>query len=234
MSHPYRVTVLVALYKAGRFLDAKLQSLRQQSIFDKCQVVLLVCQNHDGEYERCLAFQQQHPDNAFCVYRSEYQRLYAAWNTGLAWYGSKAPYVTNSNVDDMLHPQCFEKLADALDRNPEHGVAMSNSYVTGKPNSLWPDWRTHHGIIETIYPLGTPGPGPMWRYDLHRKLGWFPECRTIGDALFWHRLHENGVKFLNVPEILISYYQESGHNLETRVDQVTGRPLRDMDLEEFQ
>ena len=72
----------------------------------------------------------------------------------------------------------------------------------------------------------------MWRRSLHDKFGLFENKYTVSDALAWHQWHKNGVKFLNIDEILAIYYQGGpSHNLETRIDQETGRPLRDIDLD---
>lgn len=223
----YRVTVLVALYKAGKFIETKLETLRQQTIFKQCDIVLLNCQNLNNERDTYSSFLKF--PNVREIYYPEYKKLYSTWNDGIR--SSTAHYIVNSNVDDILHPECYEKLARILDFYADYGVVMSNAYVTGRPNSLWPNWEVHHGIIETMYPLGTPGPGPMWRKYIHDKLGYFKDRYVVGDALFWEHCHQNGVKFLNTPEILMSYYQECGQNLETRIDENLGRPLRDIDLD---
>ena len=44
-----KVTILISLYKASRFLPAKLENLLKQTYFNKCNIVLLNCQNLENE-----------------------------------------------------------------------------------------------------------------------------------------------------------------------------------------
>ncbi len=69
----------------------------------------------------------------------------------------------------------------------------------------------------------------MWRRSLHDQFGLFGDYSVIGDADVWERWDAGGIKFLRVPQTMVMYYQ--GNNLELRLDEATGRPLRDIDLE---
>lgn len=224
----FRVTVLIALYNSGQFLRPKLINLRQQTAFRRCQIVLLNCQNIGGERNIYRRFAARN-SNVKVIEYGYYCRLYKSWNDGIEQ--TKSDYIMNSNADDLMHPECIEKLIAALDANPGHSVAHCNSWVTDIPNLKWPDW-THHGEIITCYPGGTAGPCPMWRRSLHDKYGLFGNYRVIGDAKMWEKWHAGGEKFLNVPEHLVLYYHAPNHNLEIRLDGMTGRPMRELDLED--
>ena len=45
----YRLTALVAIYKASNFIESKIESLISQTIFDDIQIILLNCQNLENE-----------------------------------------------------------------------------------------------------------------------------------------------------------------------------------------
>lgn len=228
MAIPKKVTVLVAVYRARQFIDHKIQTLRNQTAFKDCHFVLLNCQNIQQEHRSCKRFADSFPDNVTLINYTDHKRLYTTWNDGIR--ATSSPYVMNSNVDDMLHIECIATLIDALDKNPEYGVAHCDHYVTQKPNQHWPAWDEYHGEIVTQYPLGTAGPCPMWRRSLHEQFGLFPEYRVIGDARMWEKWDAGGVKFLRVPKTMVMYYQ--GGNLEIRLDETTGRSLRDLDIED--
>lgn len=221
-----KVTILVALYKAGNFLEAKLETLSAQTAIEQCQIVLLNCQNLDNESSIYNKFRAKYTDTIIIEYY-QYHRLYSTWNDAIRL--TKSDYITNSNCDDMLHPECLESLIDALDKNHDCDVAHTDYYATDIPNQQWPNW-SYHGLIETQYPLGTAGPCPMWRRNLHDKYGLFGNYRTIGDARMWEKWYANNVKFIRVPSPLALYYHATSHNLETRTDDETGLPLRLMDL----
>lgn len=231
MSPASRVAVLVSIYRAGRFIAHKLANLRAQTAFDACHVILLNCQDLDGESGPCREFARQNGNVTYVEY-GRHVRLYDAWNDGIG-IGPRTEYVTNANVDDVQHPECLQALVEALDSDREAGVAHGDYFVTGLPNQPWDAWPPPviHGMIETMYPLGSAGPCPMWRRSLHDRCGLFPSYSVIGDARMWERWHANGVRFKRVPRYLASYYQEHGHNLETRIDPETGLTLRQLDIE---
>ncbi len=226
MSSPKRVSVLVAIYRSGKFLGDKLKTLQNQSAFNKCQFILLNCQNIDNERSIYEKFATQ--ENVITIEYTDYQYLYATWNDGITL--ARSDYIMNSNADDMLHPECIEHLINALDNNHDHDVVHGDSYVTDIPNQHWPRW-SYHGLIKTMYPLGTAGPCPMWRRSLHDRFGLFDNYRSIGDARIWEKWYMNNVKFLHVPGALSLYYHAPGHNLEVRLDTLTGKSLRTLDLE---
>jgi hypothetical protein len=224
------VTVMVALYKAGRFVEHKIKDLLRQTAINKCEVVLLNCQNIDNERSIYQPLIRDHHNFKEILY-TEWCSLYKSWNDAII--SSTTDYIMSSNADDSLKPDYIELLMTALNSHRDYDVAMGNSYVTGHINSSWPDWK-YHGLIQTMFPLGTAGPCPMWRRSLYGRFGPFDErfC-VISDALMWERWYDGGVKFLNVPEALSIYYQESGHNLETRLDEQGANRLIDLDQQQL-
>jgi len=219
-----KITVLIALYKAGKFLAAKTNDLRRQSMFDDCIFVFLNCQNHNNEDVICRKFLNQHVENAHIIEYRDYVKLYRSWNDGIK--ATKSKYIVNANVDDVWHPQYLERLCKELDDNPELSVVASKVYTTHKIGQLWPDWQIY-GELTTQWPGGTLGPCPVWRRNLHEKYGYFDDCYVISDALMWYRWEEGGEKFKIIDEYLALYYQ--GGNLEKRIDPKTNLTLNQID-----
>lgn len=217
--------MLVALYRAGKFLEHKLKSLEQQTLFEQCQIVLLNCQNLNNERALYCNFASKH-DNVKVIEYDRYTKLYPTWNDGIRQ--TESEYIMNSNVDDQLHPNCIAMLAAALDTaSEEYGIATSDSYISSTPNQVWPNWQWE-GRINAHYPGSTLGPCPMWRRSLHDRFGYFEDKYVVGDALMWHKWYRAKVKFIKVPGPLSLYYK--GNNLETRRDE-KGRSLRDLDMQ---
>lgn len=220
-----RATLLVALYRAGPYLAAKLASLRQLVDFAAYQIILLNCQNLDDErtvYQSFLDF-----PNILEIYHSSYMTLYQSWDVGLK--ASESVYVASSNVDDLTHPEYANKCAAYLDDHPEVGVVSSQVLVTDVPNQVWPNWQWVSRLPPLPYPHSTAGPAPLWRRDLH-GYGYFGDYRTIGDARMWERWLARGVRFEVYPEDLVLYYLNP-LSLERRIDSESGRSLRELDLE---
>lgn len=221
----YKVTVLVAIYKAAEFLKSKLQSLEAQTIFANSQIVLLNCQNLQNEFQIYESF-LKHP-NVIEILYDEHVSLYKTWNDGIKI--THSPYITNANVDDQWHPQYLEKCVHFLD-NGAYPIVSSKILITRKPNQVYPNW-THEGEMPFHpYPSSTAGPCPVWSRRLHQSHGYFDErCQTIGDAIMWEKWYAAGEQFGLISEPLVLYYANNA-SLERRLDEKTGEPLRDSDL----
>lgn len=221
-------TILIALYKAGPYLEAKLETLRGLREFSDCEIVLLNCQDMDGEsltYRSFLDF-----PNVREIYYPGHVSLYKTWTDGIK--ATDSTFITNSNVDDMLHPEFVGKCATFLDENKEYGIVSTQVLVTDVHNQLWPDWKSHDRMPVLPYPESTAGPCPLWRRSLHEH-GYFRDFRVIGDADMWETWYAKGVKFGLLKEDLALYYLNP-LSLERRHDLNRGMLLRDLDLQERQ
>jgi len=98
------VTILVALWKAGEFLETKIEDLKRQTIFKQCNIVLLNCENHNNEADIYADFLQT--NNVTEIKYTKHINLYPTWNDGIN--STESEFIMNSNVDDMLHPEYAE------------------------------------------------------------------------------------------------------------------------------
>lgn len=223
------VTILVAIYKAGKFIEAKLKNIRSQSIFDDCYVVLLNCQNLDNEADIYRQFVEDH-DNIIEMRYDEHVRLYPTWNDGIRVTNSE--FICNANVDDHWNSEYLNLCTAFLRGNSEYACVSSETLITYEPNQF--DHRTwvHKKKMPVgTYPKTTAGPCPVWRRSLHDKYGYFGNYRTIGDARMWEKWHAGGEKFGLINRELVLYYA-SGLSLERRVDMDLHKSYRELDLEE--
>lgn len=223
------ITVLIAIYKAGKFIEAKINNIKQQTIFDQCTIVLLNCQNLDDEKSKYNQFLQEN-ENVIELFYPEYIRLYPTWNDGIK--AAPSEFVCNSNADDMLHPEYLEKCTNYLRKNNEIACVSSNILLTYTPNqSDHTTWQHEHTFPDGIYPSTTAGPCPVWRRSLHEKYGYFGNYRTIGDAKMWEKWHAGKERFAHINRDLVLYYA-SGLSLERRTDIELQKSFRDLDLED--
>lgn len=220
----YKVVVLMSLYKSGRFIESKIESLLKQSYQDVLYV-FLNCQNIDNELDYCSEFATGRTNVINIVFR-EHCFLYKSWNAGISI--TKSEYITTYNADDQWHPDFLSKCVEYLDNVKECGVLSTGVLVSDIENQVWPNWTSISRIPLLTYPKTTAGPSPMWRRKLHSVYGEFGNYRTIGDARFWESLHDGGEQFHIIEEDLVLYYL-NGESLERRVDQ-SGRSYRELDL----
>lgn len=220
-------TILIALWKAGDFLEAKLADLEQQTLFSRCNIVLLNCQNLDNEADIYADFLAKH-DNVLEIRYDEHVNLYPTWNDGIKATDSR--FIMNSNVDDMLHPEYVEVCSDWLKAHPNFACVSTGVLLTHHPNQIYPNWKWQNRLPFNFYPRSTAGPCPLWRRDLHDTYGYFSDLRVIGDADMWERWHAGGERFGLIRRDMVLYYAHHG-SLERRVDE-KGRELRTLDLAE--
>jgi len=221
------ITILVALYEAGSFIQAKLQNLRQLCNFDDCWIVLLNCENKHNEADAYADFVAQY-SNVIAIRYVDHVNLYTTWNHGIITTNST--YVMNSNVDDMLHTEYVRTCTQYLDANRKIAAVSSKILVTDVPNQVGPDWEYQHAMPFLAYPLATAGPCPVWRKSLHYKYGLFdPRCEVVGDAIMWEKWVIGGETFGLIDQPLALYYRNPG-SLERRRDNY-GVSLIDKDLQ---
>jgi glycosyltransferase involved in cell wall biosynthesis len=222
-------TILVALYKAGQFLESKIKSLEKQTLFDRCNIVLLNCQNLDNEADIYKDFLDKN-DNVTEIRYDEHVRLYPTWNDGIL--ATDSTYIMNSNVDDQLHPQYVEACSEYLDKHTQFCCVSTGVLLTYQPNQVWPQWESQGRLPYHAYPASTAGPCPLWRRSLHDKYGYFGNYRVIGDARIWEAWYDGKERFGLLQRDLALYYAHAD-SLERRVDE-KGRGFRNLDISEDQ
>lgn len=210
-----KVSALVSVYNAGRFIRHCLDDLVGQTLFQagKMEIVVVDSASPDGEAAEIARFQALYPDAIRSIRTTQREGLYAAWNRAARM--ARGQYLTSANADDRHRPDALERLALALDRDPAVDLVYSDSLVTYKENEtfqrhtragihLRPDWSPAimgHGCHM--------GPQPMWRRSVHDRIGDFDESyRSAGDYEFWCRMAASGMKMLHLPEFL-GLYQEN-------------------------
>lgn len=221
------VTILIAIYKAGDYIKAKIDNLLQQTILDQCNIMLLNCQNLHNE--RGVYAELLDRPNFYEIAYNDHIQLYPTWNDGIT--NSQSTYICNSNVDDMWHPEYLQTCVAYLDRNPDVACVSSGIYITQRPNQAnHENWKNDGQFPLLPYPHSSAGPCPVWRRSLHDKYGYFGGYHVIGDARMWELWLAGGEQFHVIPKQLVLYYAHS-ESLERRHHEQTGVLLRDLDIE---
>ena len=206
---PPLVTVLISTYNAERLIQGALESLEQQTIANRIEIIVIDSGSTQDEKRIVEQFQSRYDNIRYL--RTARESVYQAWNRGIQV--ARGLYLTNANTDDRHRADALEVLADELNRNTDIALVYANSAVTLEGN------QTFDAAIPSGYhlrPAYAPnimltgchmGPQPMWRRSIHEELGYFREdLRSAGDYEFWCRvaLRHN---FLHVPQTLGLYFE---------------------------
>lgn len=219
-----QVTVLVASRHRETLLPGCLASLLSQTLGT---IEILLIHGPGGEDVEAAAPFLRDP-RLRCL-PSPRPGLYAAWNAGIA--EARGRFLANLNSDDRLAPEALERMAAALDANPDVCLVYGDSLVTTRPDETFqqnssggrqlvmPDF-TSHSLLAGCH----CGPHPMWRRSVHDWAGDFDESFiSAGDYDFWLRLAERA-PMLHLPEPLGLYF-DNPQGL-SRVDQARARAER--------
>lgn len=226
-----KLTVMVSVYNAGEFLENRLNNLHKSTVAGDMEIWVVNANSPDvRDHDIPQKF------NVKYIKLPERVGVYAAWNHVIS--NSNSEYITNANADDIVAPNCYEKLIKILDAG--HGLAYPSWYTTNHPNLTWDtieqkprtfrSWRKKHEIraIKTLVEAsGRPGNYngslensgvghfPMWRRSLHDSLGLFDEeFKALGDADWWARCHHLGkASFCWLDEFVACYLWRNGQNL---------------------
>ena len=192
-SSQYRVSAMVSLYKAERFLEGRLSNLVEQTLFERGELQIVIVNSGSPENEGSIVrdFQGQFGHIRY-LETSKRETLYKAWNRCIEL--SEGQYLTNANADDRLRDNAYEKLAIALDKNPSSGFAYGDAILSDKANENFDEVqdRSVYSIQDYFGPdlmlhqfLGHQA---MWRRSLHDRVGPFdPSFKAAGDYEFFLR-----------------------------------------------
>ena len=206
------VSVVISTFKSEKFMRACLDNLSLQTIFARCEVIVVDSGSPENERAIVLEFQQKFPNLRYV--RTERETLYAAWNRGLAL--ARGRYWANVNTDDSLRPDALEIMTAALDRHSDCALAYADCAWTTQPNDMLP---SEHIVRTVKYPDYTPvenlfycitGCLQFFRTETLRQLGGFDAgLKCVGDYEAVLKMMAARLNAVHVPEVLSLFYQNT-------------------------
>ncbi len=110
---PKKLAVLVSLYNGGEWIENRLNNLFESTLGDDMEVW---CLNADSPDERDETIPKKFSKIKYIRWPKRIG-VYAAWNKMID--SSNSLYITNANVDDIVAPNCYERLIKALETKGE-------------------------------------------------------------------------------------------------------------------
>jgi glycosyltransferase involved in cell wall biosynthesis len=118
--HSSKVSVIVPMYKAERFVAETLRSLLAQT-YQNFEVIVV----DDGSPDRSIEVCRQFTDPRIKIIQQPNRGLPGARNTGIRH--AKGDYIAFLDADDLWLPEKLEKHVKHLDRSPSVGISFSYS-----------------------------------------------------------------------------------------------------------
>ena len=207
-----RVSAIVSLYNAERFLAGCLDDLTSQTLGHELEIIVIDACSPQNEQAIVRAYQREHPNITY-MRTDEREGVYASWNRGIQM--ARGTYVTNANADDRHRPDALATLADALDTAPDKAFAYGDCLVSTVENETYAQHDGHKVMRFPAFFAPAPllycqlGPQPVWRRSVHDTIGFFnASYRACADWDFNIRLtaHYQG---LHVPQPLGVYLEHA-------------------------
>jgi glycosyltransferase involved in cell wall biosynthesis/ADP-heptose:LPS heptosyltransferase/tetratricopeptide (TPR) repeat protein len=207
------VSVVVSTYQSEKLIRACLTNLTRQTIFDRCEVIVVDSGSPENERAIVEEFQAKHPNIRYL--RTHRETLYAAWNRGLEL--ARGKFWVNANTDDALRDDALDVLVAAMEKHQDCALAYGDTAWTSVPNDTFPS----KNILQTVKygpyaPADTlfycvTGCLQFWRSETLRQLGGFDATlKFAGDYEATLKLMRAGLNAVHVPEVLSLFFQNTG------------------------
>lgn len=207
-----RVSVVVPCFnEEPEIVEESLSSLRLQTFKDfECIVVDESTDPKKAEACRTLC----EKDDRFKYFHPEV-RLGLAASLNYGFELAHGEYIARFDSDDVCDPKRLEKQVAFLDKNRETGLVGSSMRVIDSSGIVLATriYPCNHQKIEQlfVYTNAIAHPTVMMRKEIiSRELGPYRcDFRFSEDLELWLRLLKKGVRFANLPDVLVSYRQNS-------------------------
>jgi len=187
----YKVSAIVSLYNAEKYIAGCLENLINQTLYKKNQLEIIIINSNSPQNEEIIIQEYIEKYQHIRYIKTEQREtVYQAWNRGIAM--AQGQYVTNANADDRHRIDGLEILSRALDCIPDIGIVYADSFVTSVENQTFDNCTPHLRYSLPDFNLGTQlssscfGAQPMWRKSVHTTIGLFSsEWSIAGDYDFF-------------------------------------------------
>ena len=212
-----RVSVVIPVYNAERYLEQAIESVSRQS-FREIEIIAI----NDGSSDRSgdILERLQHGDCRLRVVHQDNAGIVDALNRGIAM--SRGRYIARMDGDDVCLPGRFDKQVALLDARP--GVVCVGGQCQdidplGVPLDYY-EFPLNHDEIEEMLLRGHGGvlrhPAVMMRRDAVEHVGMYrKQYEWCEDLDLWLRLAEVG-ELANLPDVVLQYRQHPKSVVRTK------------------
>lgn len=141
------------------------------------------------------------------------QRLGLAASLNLGISMARAPLIARFDSDDICMPERLERQVAYMDAHPEVGVLGGGLEIMDESchTLAFRSYPQDHAVIERKLQTTTPiaHPTVMMRKALIEQYGGYDSSfRFAEDLDLWLRMVNRGVRFANLPDVLVRYRQQ--------------------------
>ena len=206
------ISILTTFHKGEPLLENFLEDITQQTIFDKCELIIIDANSPGREKEIVEKYKEKY-DNI--TYHRLDHNVPITECLNMAIKMSNSEYLTLGNIDDRRRKDCLEVLLANI-KSSNVGLVYGDVYQTAETNETYENNSSPHRLLEhSRFSFSKenmvkclPGPIPLWKRIIHERCGFFDsENHNYADDWdMWLRAVDAGFVFKKVDEIVGLYY----------------------------
>jgi glycosyltransferase involved in cell wall biosynthesis len=218
------VSIISTFHEGEKFLEGFLENMVEQTIFDKCELILVDSASKGTERETVEKYTKKY-DNIIYLRVDELLKPTPCLNMAIKEADGK--YITFGFIDDRKRKDCLEILYEEIE---EHGVDLVYGDVAQSkiPNETYEEndlsvlfeHSTHEFSHENMVKC-LPGPMPLWKKYIHDHCSLFDDDNHnyADDWAMWLKAVERGRKFKKVNKVVGVYLEGGRSQQENNVEQ---------------
>ena len=196
------VSVLMPVYKTAPYLREAMDSMLSQTFADFELIVLNDCSPDDAD-----EILDAYDDPRIVRYKGEKNAgLSNVLNAGIEM--AKGKYIARMDSDDISLPNRLQVQVDYLEAHPEIDLVSVGMQLFGAKNEVWIREQNPEKVkINALFHSPVLHASSMWRKESFEKysLRFRQEMVPAEDYDLWTRALLNGLKLVNLPEVLYQY-----------------------------
>lgn len=177
------LTVVINSFNRGKYIGPAIESVLNSS-FGDFELLVLDDASTDGTVEVARSFAAR--DKRIRLFVNE-RNLGQFGNRNRAIELVETPYLKYHDSDDLMYPHCLDTMMRLLRAEPEAGFALTAGWAWPGgpcPMLLTPRMSYQREFLgQGMFYCGTSG--ALFRTDVLRKLGGFPDRGVASDYCFW-------------------------------------------------
>ena len=218
------VSILMPVYKTASYLREAMDSMLSQTFVDFELIVLNDCSPDDAE-----AILDTYTDPRIVRYKGEKNvGLSNVLNVGIGMAHGK--YIARMDSDDVSSPQRLQIQVDYLESHPDIDLVSVGMRLFGTKEAIWTREQDAEKVkINALFHSPVLHASSMWRKDSFEKHGlrFRQEMVPSEDYDLWTRALLNGLKLVNLPEVLYKYRMHDAQaTLQTEKTREKDREVR--------
>jgi hypothetical protein len=204
------VSVLLTSYNRERYIAESIESVLSQT-FEDFELVISDNRSTDGTMDIVRRYERRDPRVRVSVNESNIGQF---GNRRKAADLARGRFLKYHDSDDVMYRHCLAAMVGPLEAEPRAGFALSGSHHwPGGPCPLLLTPRLAYErefLGSGLFHLGPSG--ALFRAEVFRDLGGFPDAGVASDYLFWLRACAR-VPVLLVPADLFHYRVHPGQEM---------------------